>query len=936
MRPVQSIESILAAAVELSSETERRQFLDNACAEDAELRNRVDQLIENHFRAGSFLESSPALAALPKGEGFLTTVDGPITEAPGTVIGPYKLLEQIGEGGFGLVFMAEQQQPVRRKVAVKVIKPGMDSRHVIARFEAERQALALMDHPNIARVLEAGETSANRPYFAMELVRGVPITEYCDQNGLSTRSRLELFVTVCQAVQHAHQKGIIHRDIKPSNVLVTLHDGAPLVKVIDFGIAKALGQQLTDKTVFTAFAQMIGTPLYMAPEQAAMSHGDVDTRTDIYSLGVLLYELLTGTTPFDAERLRRAGYDEIRRIIQEEEPARPSTRVSTMGQAATVVSARRQSDPKGLSQLFRGELDWIVMQAMEKDRNRRYETASALAADVTRYLNDEPVAACPPSARYRLGKFVRRNRGPVLAASLVLLALVFGVVGTSLGLLQAKHAAEAERQAKETAQQRLTQHEKANEILGSIFKDLNPEAAERQNKPLQALLGERLEQASAQLEGDVIGDPLAVARMQVILGQSQLGLGHLQKAILLFTKARTTFGAQLGPEHPDTLRCAIRLAAGYGAAGNLDLALPLQEETFRLLKATLGPDDPDTLASMNHLAWDYQSVGNLQIAVPLFEEVLQRRKAKNGTDDLDTLQSMNNLALAYHTSDKLDLALPLFEEVLNRRKAQLGPEDLDTLESMSNLALGYLAVGKVDRALPLYQETFERTKAKLGPDHPYTLIAINNQAGGYLAIGKPALALPLFQRVLQQRKAKLGFDHPDTLQSMNNLALAYQDANKLDLALPLYVETLERRKATFGPVHPYTLQSMNNLAWGYLAAGKLDLALPLYEETLKVNKQKFGVDHPTTLRVMTNLGMGYIRVGQSTKAEPLLRECLEVCEKKWPEAWITFHTKSMLGAALLDQKKYSEAEPLLLTGYQGIKERGAQITKPYKIRKKDD
>src|SRR5438132_4631785 len=392
-------------------------------------------------------EAEALMGRLREVPALATTIDEPITERPGTVIGPYKLLERIGEGGFGLGFMAEQQQPIRRKLALKILKPGMDTRQVIARFEAERQALALMDHPNIAKVLEGGETASGRPYFVMDLVKGGPITEYCDQNTLTTRERLGLFVSVCQAVQHAHQKGIIHRDIKPSNVLVTLQDGAPLVKVIDFGIAKALGQQLTDKTLFTGFAQMIGTPLYMSPEQAALSNVDVDTRSDVYSLGVLLYELLTGTTPFDKERLLRAGYDEMRRIIREEEPPRPSTRVSTLGQAATTVSTQRKSDPKRLSQSFRGELDWIVMKCLEKDRNRRYETANGLALDIERYLRDEPVRACPPTLRYRLGKFLRKHRGLVAAVAVVLLVLLGGIATTTTAYLQAR---EAERQARES------------------------------------------------------------------------------------------------------------------------------------------------------------------------------------------------------------------------------------------------------------------------------------------------------------------------------------------------------------------------------------------------------------------------------------------------------------------------------------------------------
>jgi tetratricopeptide (TPR) repeat protein/serine/threonine protein kinase len=417
--------SIFDAAVELATAAERAAYLDAACGPDAELRAEVEGLLQHDSAAGSFLD----LSARPNPQ---ATVDEPAAaERPGMVIGPYKLLEQIGEGGFGVVFMAEQQEPVRRKVALKVLKPGMDSRQVVARFEAERQALALMDHPNIAKVLDGGQTASGRPYFVMDLVKGVPITDYCDQAQLTTNERLGLFVHVCQAVQHAHQKGIIHRDLKPSNVLVTLHDGTPVVKVIDFGIAKALGQQLTDKTLFTGFAQMIGTPLYMSPEQAALSSLDVDTRSDIYSLGVLLYELLTGMTPFDKERLRQADYDELRRIIREEDPPRPSTRLSTLGQAAVTISARRQSDPRRLSQLFKGELDWVVMKALEKDRGRRYESASAFAADVQHYLHDEPVLACPPSAWYRLRKVARRNRARLMVTGVVLLCIV--LLGGSAG-----------------------------------------------------------------------------------------------------------------------------------------------------------------------------------------------------------------------------------------------------------------------------------------------------------------------------------------------------------------------------------------------------------------------------------------------------------------------------------------------------------------------
>jgi serine/threonine protein kinase/WD40 repeat protein/gas vesicle protein len=445
--------SIFASAVERPSPEERAAFLDTACGSDAELRGRIEALLRAHDEAGGFLRDRPT-AREP-----VATIDQPAGEGPGSVIGPYKLLEQIGEGGFGVVYMAEQTQPVRRKVALKVLKPGMDTRQVVARFEAERQALAIMDHPHIAKVFDGGVTRSGRPYFVMELVKGIPLTDFCDQHQLTPRQRLELFVPVCQAVQHAHQKGIIHRDLKPSNVLVSRHDTTPVVKVIDFGVAKALGQELTDKTLFTGIAQMVGTPHYMSPEQAGMSDLDVDTRSDVYSLGVLLYELLTGTTPFTKERFKQAAYDEIRRIIREEEPPKPSTRLSESKDALASISAQRHTEPAKLTSLVRGELDWIVMKALEKDRNRRYESANGFAADVQRYLADEPVLACPPSVGYRLRKLVRRNKGPVLAVTLVVLALVGGIVGTTVGMLRAANEASQKNQALEDRTAALTSAE---------------------------------------------------------------------------------------------------------------------------------------------------------------------------------------------------------------------------------------------------------------------------------------------------------------------------------------------------------------------------------------------------------------------------------------------------------------------------------------------
>jgi eukaryotic-like serine/threonine-protein kinase len=452
-----SEQSLFIAALERNP-SERGAFLDSVCAGNANLRGRVEKLLLAHEHAANFMAEPAAPHA--------ATIDEPVTERTGTIIGPYKLMEQIGEGGMGLVFVADQQRPVRRKLALKVIKPGMDTRQVIARFEAERQALALMDHPNIAKVHDGGETVSGRPYFVMELVKGVPITEYCDQNQVPIRDRLELFLDACAAVQHAHQKGIIHRDIKPTNVLVMSNDGTPLVKVIDFGVAKAIGQQLTDKTIYTQFTQLVGTPLYMSPEQAGQSSVDVDTRTDIYGLGVLLYELLTGTTPFDKERLHGAGYDEIRRIIREEEPPKPSTRISTLGQGATTVTTQRKSDPRQLSRLVRGELDWIVMKALEKDRNRRYETASSFAADVQRYLQDEPVQACPPSVWYRYRKFVRRNKRVLTSVVATTASILVGLAVTVV--LLAKHTVEMKAEHEHTRKE----YDRAEKALGQAKANL--------------------------------------------------------------------------------------------------------------------------------------------------------------------------------------------------------------------------------------------------------------------------------------------------------------------------------------------------------------------------------------------------------------------------------------------------------------------------------
>jgi serine/threonine protein kinase/Tfp pilus assembly protein PilF len=929
--------SIFLEALKNPSPDARAAFLDRVCGGNDELRRSVELLLRAHDKAGGFLADSPA----PVG----VTVDQPITECPGTVIGPYKLIEPIGEGGMGTVWMAQQQEPVRRFVAVKLIKAGMDSKQVVARFEAERQALALMDHANIAKVLDGGTTSAGRPYFVMDLVKGVPITRYCDEHHLTPRQRLELFVPVCQAIQHAHQKGIIHRDLKPSNVLIALYDGRPVPRVIDFGVAKATGQALTDKTLVTGFGAIVGTLEYMSPEQAEINQLDIDTRSDIYSLGVLLYELLAGSPPFCRKELEKVGVLEMLRVIREEEPSKPSTKLST-AEGLPTLAANRGTEPAKLTKLVRGELDWIVMKALEKNRNRRYDTANAFAADVQRYLHDEPVLACPPSAWYRCRKFARRHRGAVLAASLIVLTLLGGIVGTTIGLLHARASAEAERLARADAVAKKTEAEKA---ATSERTARQAEAAERQKakaaeadskafaefldnhvlaatRPEGVQLGvgvnvtmaEALAKADPKIAEVFAGRPKAEALARHALGVTWRNLGHYPEAERDLEQALELRREALGPDDPDTLNTMNSLGLTHLAAGHLDRAVSLLEQAVAKYKAKLGPDDHGTLVSMNNLALAYQALGQVDKALPLFEDLLAKRQAKSGPDDPETLQTMNNLGSACYDARQLDKALSLWEQTLEKRKAKLGPDHPHTLESMNNLAAVYFASGQPAKALPLLEQTLEKRKAKLGPDHPHTLESMNNLANAYMKTRQLDKAVPLLEQTLEKMKAKVGPDHPDTLQSLDSLAHAYHDSGQKAKALPLFEQTLAMRKAKLGPAHFRTLQSLGQLGLAYVEAQCYAEAEPLLAQWVAQQRPKLPADDVNLGFHLMLLGDCQVQQEKHVEAEKTLREGLAIYQKKLPQATPRYNTESLLGAALAGQRKYVESEPLLLNGFKGF------------------
>ncbi|MCW5776786.1 MAG: serine/threonine protein kinase [Phycisphaeraceae bacterium] len=707
----------------------------------------------------------------------------PLAPGPPRTLGPYRLLQTLGEGGFGTVYLAEQEEPVRRRVALKVLKPGMDSKSVIARFEAERQALALMDHPGVAKVYDAGATPEGRPYFAMEYVRGDPITVFCEHERLGMGDRVRLMIQVCEAVQHAHMKGVIHRDLKPGNVLVSLVDGRPAPKVIDFGVAKAVSQRLTDSTVYTEVGQLIGTPEYMSPEQAR-GGSDVDTRADVYSLGAILYELLTGEPPLESTKLRAGGYAGVSRAIDELEPVRPSERITRAGSA---VFPRLDDDPETVARRLRGDLDWIVMKSLEKDRTRRYDGASALARDLERYLSNEPVEAGPPTAAYRLSKFLRRHRGGVVAAGAVALAMLLGVAGTTAGLVWALRERNVARELATSERDARAESDAVVAFLGDMLGSVEPDDRGR-----DVTVRDVLDEASLSLPDRFADRPMIEARLRHVIANSFRALGRLPEADENLTRAYEMRRATLGDDHPDTLRALANVAGLRVEQGRYGDAVALGERAAAGMRRTLGED---------HRA---------------------------------TLGVMNNLAMAMRQTDRRAEAEAILRRVHEGQRRTLGPTHPETLGSLTNRAALLGDLRRNEDAAALLEEALSDWHTSHGDDHPGTLFATHELGMTLLAMGRVSEAEELLQRVVDARMRVFGDAHPDTLRAVANLGFVLSRTERVDEAEALYKRSLSAARRVLGDAHPDTLAMAENLLTLYESLGWPERSRPETERTLEV------------------------------------------------------------------------------------------------------
>jgi len=818
----QKIERLCYSALN-EEKSARAAFLEQACGGDEALRRAVELLLAQHEKDDDFLEV-PAMEVAARGlaRDQQDDTSGLASLAPSTEtaadlasvekisFGPYRLLQKLGEGGMGEVWLAEQSKPVRRRVALKVIKAGMDTREVVARFESERQALALMDHPAIAKVFDAGSTPEGRPYFVMEYVAGIPITAYCDKHRMTTRQRMELFIHVCEGVQHAHQKAIIHRDLKPSNILVSEVDGKPMPRIIDFGLAKATSQRLTDGSMYTRVGTLMGTLEYMSPEQADSAGEDIDTRTDVYSLGVVLYQLLVGALPLD---LKKLAYEEILHRLRDKEVPKPSSRILMEGGDSAITAKNRGTDAPSLTRQLRGDPDAVVLKALEKDRKRRYGSPSELAADLGRYLRNEPVSAHTPSAAYRTRKYIRRHRLEVaVAMGLIAMLAAFAV------------AQRVQLQRTRLERDRAT---RITDFMTGMFTVSDP--SEQRGNSITAR--EILDKASNDIKTGLAKDPETQAQMMHVMGDVYEKLGLYPRAQALQQQSMEIRQRVLGPEHPDTLTSMNDLATDLDDSGHYAEAEKLEREALDISRRVLGPEHPDTLMLMSNLANTLWQEGHYPEAEKLNRETLGIQRRVLGPEHPGTLRSMNNLATDLDDSDAE--AEKLFRETLDIKRRVLGPEHPDTLLAMSNLAYVLADKGRYAEAEKLHRETVDLRRRVLGPEHP------------------------------------------DTLKSMTNLAIVLSREGRDAEAEKLEREELDISRRVLGPKHKGTLTSMDNLAIVLSREGRNAEAEKLEREALDISRRVLGAEHPQTAASIYNLGVIAANRGNRTEALSLLRQALD-------------------------------------------------------------
>ncbi len=765
----------------------------------------------------------------------------------GETIDSYRLLELLGQGGMGEVWLAEQIRPVRRKVALKIIKRGMDTEQVVARFEVERQALALMDHPSVARVFDAGATARGRPYFVMEYVKGVPITEHCDRWKLSMSDRLELFIQVCAGVQHAHQKAIIHRDLKPSNVLVTIQDGSAVPKIIDFGVAKATARRMTDRTMHTQLGELIGTPEYMSPEQADFTAQDVDTRTDVYALGVMLYELLTGALPFESDELRRHGFEGIVRTIRDAEPSKPSARLSTLGERSTESAKLRRTDLSSLRRELSGELDWITMEAMEKDRTRRYGSPTELAADIRRYLEHQPVLAGPPSTLYRARKFVRRHTvGVGFAIAAIVLLAAFAVSMTWQAKRTARERDRADRQARIAG--------RALGFVTELFEVSDPSEARGNSITAREIL----DRGAQRLERELVSEPEVHARMALTMGRV------------------------------------------YRNLGLYDAAAPLLERSLRLRQDAIGLDSTDTLESAGDVAALLRLQGKLEEAERYSRQALEGRQRILGQDHPRTLESLGELGLVLQEQGKLQEAENYYGEALNGFRRVLGSDHPDTLEAINHMGFLRWSQGRHAQGEALVREALQGRRRVLGDDHPKTLFSVNSVGFLLLAQGKAAEAEPFYREALEGRRRVLGNKHQDTLISLNNMGYLMGVRGKLDDAERYYREAYGTSLAALGQHHPQTLNILTNLGDLHIRQGRLDDAEEVLARAVADARQFLPAGHRATGKALHSYGRCLARGNRVDDAEKMLKDAYDILAEA--DAKLARIVEEELAALLASQK----------------------------------